>query len=159
MDTRAAESFHHLVVARILDENGCPRIPARWIDVSAAIDAVIVEDDDADRQVKTADRFEFHARESKGRVPFDSEHRLAGFNGRADCKAHADAHHAPGADVETFAWLVHVDNATREVERVRAFVHQDGVRPLLYHGAERPKRPMKLHRSRVLLELRRHLRS
>src|SRR5450755_1844333 len=40
----AAESFHHLVVARALDEYGRRWIRADRVDVGAAINAVIVED-------------------------------------------------------------------------------------------------------------------
>src|SRR4051794_26241607 len=42
----AAERFHHLVVARVLDEDGWRN--AVWIDIGAAIDAVVIEYDDAD---------------------------------------------------------------------------------------------------------------
>src|SRR4051812_15767688 len=47
----AAERFHHPVVARTLDEYGRRGVRTDGIDVGAAIDAVIVEDDDADRQL------------------------------------------------------------------------------------------------------------
>ena len=75
----AAEGLHHLVVARAFDEDGGRRIEPPAIDVGSAIDAVVVEDDDADRQVVAANRLDFHAGEAEGAVAFDREHRLAGF--------------------------------------------------------------------------------
>src|SRR5882757_6634103 len=137
VDADAAERLHHLVVAGALDEHGrCEVRAARRIDVGAAIDAVIVEDNDADRQVVATDGLDLHAGEAKGTVALDGEHRLAGLDGGGDRRAHADAHHAPGADVEPLARLVHVDYAAREVERIGAFVDQDGVGPFLDDGAQ-----------------------
>ena len=84
MDADAAECFHHLVVARVLDEDGRRNVrTAAGIDVGTAVDAVVVEDDDAYRQIVPADRFHLHAGETKGAVAFDREHRLAGFHGSA----------------------------------------------------------------------------
>src|SRR5258707_12319755 len=127
IDARAAERLHHLVVARALDEHGRRRIGARLVDVGAAIDAVVIENDDADRQPVAADRLDLHAGEAEGRVALDGQHRLSGLDRGGDGLAHADAHDAPGADVEPLAWLVHVDHAAPQVARVGAFVHQDGV--------------------------------
>jgi hypothetical protein len=56
---------------------------ARGINVRAAIDAVIVEDDDTDRQLVTADGLDFHAREAECAVAFDRENRFAGFDAAA----------------------------------------------------------------------------
>src|SRR5579871_3157172 len=137
VDADAAERLHHLVVAGARDEHRRRRIvAAALVDVGAAIDAVIVEDDDTDRQVVTADGFDLHAGKAERAVAFDCEHGEAGFDGGRDRLAHADAHDAPGADVEPLAGLVDVDHATREVERVGAFVDEDGVRPLLDDGAQ-----------------------
>src|SRR5579871_507670 len=61
IDPDAAERLHHPVVARALDEDGGCGVGSAGIDVGAAIDAVIVEDDDADRQLVTADRLDLHA--------------------------------------------------------------------------------------------------
>src|SRR5687768_3086117 len=110
VDADAAESFHHLVVPRALDEHGRRWIRTHLVDVGAAINAVVVEDDDADRQLVPADRLDLHAGEAEGRVAFDCEDRLAGFDGRSDGVAHADAHNAPGADVNTLARLIDVDD-------------------------------------------------
>src|SRR5881392_839056 len=78
IDADAAERFHHFVVARVLDENGWRNVDAPGrIDVGAAINAVVVEDNDADRQVVTADRLDLHAGEAKGAVAFNGEHRFA----------------------------------------------------------------------------------
>src|SRR5262249_56445218 len=109
---------------------GCGRLgTAAGINVRAAINAVVVEDDDANRQVVPTDRFDFHAAETKGAVAFHCEHRLASFHRSRDSKSHADAHDAPGTDVQTLARPVHVDDAPPEIERVGAFVYEDGIRP------------------------------
>src|ERR1019366_9560926 len=106
-DADAAECFHHLVVARVFDEDHWRKVRTTCrIDVGSAIDAVIVEDDDADRQVVPADRFHFHAGKAKGAVALNGEHGFAGLDRRRDGKAHADAHHTPGADVEALARLI-----------------------------------------------------
>src|SRR6185295_11989945 len=100
---------------------------ASGIDVGSAIDAVVVEDDDADRQVVPANRFHFHAGETKGAVAFDREHGFTGLHGSRDGKAHSDAHDAPGADVQSSARLIHVDDTAREIQGVGAFVDEDGI--------------------------------
>src|SRR6266446_682307 len=62
MDADASECFHHLVVTCALHEDGRGRVrTAGGIDVGPAIDAVVVEDDDADRQIVPADRLYLHA--------------------------------------------------------------------------------------------------
>src|SRR6267142_5622951 len=156
--TDAAEGLHHLVVARVLDEHGRRNIrTAGRIDVGPAIDAVVVEDDDADRQVVAADGLDLHAGEPEGAVAFDREHGLAGLDRSSDRKAHADAHDAPGADVQALARLVHVDDAAREIERVGAFVDEDRVRPLLDDGAQCTERAVVIHRRLVVHQPRRHL--
>src|ERR1051326_2265305 len=154
----AAEGFRDLVVARAFDERGRRRIRAAGgIDVGAAIDAVVVEDDDADRQLVAADRLDFHAAEAEGAVAFDREHRLAGLDRGGDPEPPADAHDAPGADVEALARLVHVDHAAREIERIGAFVDENRVRPLFDDLAQRSERAVIIHRRGVLHQPRRHL--
>src|ERR1700736_370373 len=158
VDANAAEGLHHLVVTRVLDEDGRRNVrTARRIDVGSAIDAVIIEDDDADRQVVPADRLDLHARETKGAIAFHREHVLAGLDGSCDRKAHADAHDAPGADVQAFARLVHVDDAAREIARVGAFVDQDGIRTLLDDGLQRTERAVVVHGRLVVHQPWRHL--
>src|SRR5262249_26348350 len=71
--------------------------------------------------------------------------------------AHADAHHAPGADVQAFARLVNVDDAAGEIEGVGAFVDEDGIRPLLDDGPQRTKGAVIVHWRRILHQPRRHL--
>src|SRR5712692_1161162 len=95
----AAEGLHQLVIARTLDEHGgCHIGAAGRIDVGAAVHAVVVEDHHADRQVIPAEGLDFHAGEAEGAVTFNRNHRLAADHGGRDGKAHADTHHAPGAD-------------------------------------------------------------
>src|SRR5262252_244308 len=137
IDADTAEGFRHLVVAGAIHERRGRRIRAAGgVDVDAAIDAVVVEDHDADRQLVAADRLDLHAAEAEGAVAFDGEHLTAGLHRGGDGRAHADAHDAPGADVEPLARLVHVDRAAGEVERVGPFVDEDRVRPLLDDGAQ-----------------------
>src|SRR5206468_12820648 len=61
VDTGAAERLDHLVVARALDEHRRRRVVTGLVDVGAAIDAVVVENDNADREVVAADRLDLHA--------------------------------------------------------------------------------------------------
>src|ERR1044072_6093654 len=84
IDADAAEGLHHLVVARALHKHGRRRVIAHRVDVGAAVDAVIVEDDDADRQLVAADRLDIHAGKAECRVALDAEHRLAGLDGGGD---------------------------------------------------------------------------
>src|SRR6185437_4332958 len=127
VDAGPAERLHHIVVAGTLDEHGRRRVVAGLVGVGAAVDAVVVEHDDADRQVVAADRLDLHAGEAERAVAFDGQHRLAGLDGGADAIAHTDAHHPPGADVDALARLIDVNNATREIKGVGALVDQDGV--------------------------------
>ena len=53
--------------------------------------------------------------------------------------------------------LIHVDDAAREIERVGAFVYEDGIRPLFDDGAQRTERAVVVHRRRILHQSRRHL--
>src|SRR3954469_459706 len=157
IDADAAERFHHFVVARVLDENGWRNVDAPGrIDVGAAINAVVVEDNDADRQVVAADRLDLHAGEAKGAVAFDGEHGFAGLDGGSDGKSHADAHDAPRADVEPLARLIHVYHATGEIERVGAFVDEDRIRTLFDYGAQCTKRAVIIHRRFIIHQPWRH---
>src|SRR5215471_4445933 len=74
VDANAAESFDHLVVTRAFDENRRRRIRTGRIDVGAAVNAVVVEDDDADRQLVAADRLDLHSGEAEGTVTLDRKH-------------------------------------------------------------------------------------
>src|SRR5215472_2657863 len=68
----AAAALDHFVVASAFDEDGGGRIgAAAAVRIGAAIDAVIVEDDGADRQLVAADGFDLHAGEAEGAVAFD----------------------------------------------------------------------------------------
>src|ERR1700680_3944211 len=93
--THATEGLHQFFVARALDEH-----QGGWIGSSgrihfvAAVDAVVVQDHDADRQVVAADRLDFHAGETEGAVALDRDHLLAADHGRRDRKAPTEAHEA-----------------------------------------------------------------
>src|SRR5205814_555051 len=81
IDADAAERLDHFVVARAFDEHRGRRIgAAAAVDVGAAINAVIVEDHHADRQLVAADGFDLHAGETEGAVAFDRKHWLAGLD-------------------------------------------------------------------------------
>src|SRR5215470_7833856 len=154
----AAECFHHLVVTRAFDEDGCRNVRApRGVDVGSAVDAVIIEDDDADWKVVPADCFHFHAAETERAVALDREYGFAGLYRGRDGKAHADPHHAPGADVEALARLVHVDDTAREIERISAFVDQNSIRPFFDDGPKGAERAVIVHRRGILHEAWRHL--
>src|SRR6266851_1473355 len=155
----ATEGLHQLFIACALDEHGGGHIRAAGrIDVRAAVDAVVVEDHHADRQVVAAEGVDFHAGEAEGAVALDRNHRQAADHRGRDGKAHADAHHAPGADVQALARLVHVDDAASEVERVGAFVDQNRVRVGLDDVAHHVQRAVKIHRRRILGQRLGHLR-
>src|ERR1700694_3742401 len=81
----ATEGLHQLVIACALDEHGgCHIGAAGRIDVRAAVNAVVVEDDHADRQVVAADGLDFHAGEAEGAVALDRDHLLAADHGGRD---------------------------------------------------------------------------
>src|SRR5512135_654191 len=100
----AAKGFHQLLVARVLDEYQRRGIAAAHrILFVAAVYAVVVQDHDAHRQVIATDSLHFHAGEAEGAVALDRDHRLAADRRGRDGEAHADAHHAPRADVQALA--------------------------------------------------------
>src|SRR6266480_1882566 len=81
----AAEGLDQLVIACALDEHGgCHIRAAGWIDVGAAVDAVVVEDDHAHRQVVAADGLDFHPGEAESAVALDRDHRQAADHGGGD---------------------------------------------------------------------------
>src|SRR3546814_7709114 len=101
-----------LVVARPLHSFGDRRVGAAGgIDVGAAVDAVVVEDNHEDRQVVAADGLHLHAGEAEGAIALDGEHRTTGLHRGRDGLDYADAHDATGADVQALAGLVNVDDA------------------------------------------------
>src|SRR5262249_49127361 len=82
--------FHHLVVAGVLDEDGGRHVcTAPGIDAGAAVDPTVIEDHHTHRQVVTADRFDLHARKTKGTIAFDCQHGVASLHGRRNGHAHA----------------------------------------------------------------------
>src|SRR5258708_18435247 len=88
----SAECFDHLVVARALDEHRRGNVLAAGrVHVGAAIHAVVVEDNRANRQVIAADGFQFHAAEAERAIAFDRRNRLAARHPRPDGKPHANA--------------------------------------------------------------------
>ncbi|SPC14616.1 hypothetical protein CT19431_MP100198 [Cupriavidus taiwanensis] len=148
--TDAAEGFHHLVVARARHEGRDRRVLAAGrVHVDALVDAVVVEDDDADRQVVAADGLDFHAREAEGTVTAQRQHRLAGLDRRGHRIPHAYAHHAPGTHVQALARLIHVDHGTGVVQRVGAFVDERDARVGLDHILEHAQRAVEVHRRGV----------
>src|SRR5436853_4708929 len=80
IDANPAEGLDHLVVARALDEHRRRRVRTCFVDVGAAIDAVVIEDDDTDRQLVPADRLDLHAGEAEGAVALDCQHGFAGLD-------------------------------------------------------------------------------
>jgi len=94
----------------------------------------------------SADCFDLHAGKAECAVAFDRENGLAGFNSGGDRRSHANAHHAPGADIEALSWLVHVDDRASEIEGVGALIHQDGIGPLFDHPLQRAEGGGVIHR-------------
>ena len=82
---------------------------------------------------------------------------MAGLDCRRNGGTHADTHDTPGANVEPFARLVHVDDRAREIQRIGTLVHQDRIGALLDDGLQHAQRTMKIHRRIVVHQLRRHL--
>ncbi len=103
-----------------------------------------------------ADRLHFHAGEAERAVALEREHRLAGLDRGGDGKSHADAHDAPGADVEPLARLVHVDDTARQIERVGTLVDEDGIRSLLDDAPQGAERAVVVHWRLVVHQPRRH---
>src|ERR1700677_3280488 len=117
IDANSAKPLDHPVVAGSRNEHGRRRIgTAAQVHAIAAIDAVVVEHDDADRQVVAADSLHLHTGEAERAVALDGEHRFSGLHSRGDRIAHADAHYAPGADIQALPWLIHVDHAAGLVQ-------------------------------------------
>src|SRR5208283_1149365 len=70
--TDAAKSFNQLFVLRLLHQDGRSGVGATSaVNVVAAIDSTVVEDDGDDRQVIAANGFDLHSAEAKGAVAFD----------------------------------------------------------------------------------------
>src|SRR5690348_9108882 len=107
VDANSAEALDHFIVARARDEHRCGGIAATAkVDAVAAINAVVVEHDNADGQSVATDRLHLHAGEAERAVAFDGQHGLTGLDRRRDRKTHADPHHSPGADIQALARLI-----------------------------------------------------
>src|SRR5258708_19424361 len=74
MHADSAECFDDFVVAGVFDEGGRPsaRTPG-GIEVGSPIDALVVEDDDADRKVVSANRLHLHSHKTKTPFPLSDE--------------------------------------------------------------------------------------
>src|SRR5438132_2359932 len=155
--TDTAEGFDHLFVARFFHQDRWRGVGATTtVDVVAAIDAAVVEDDGDDRQLIAADGFDLHAAEAEGAVTYDGHDRLAADDGRADGVAHADAHHAPGAAIEAFARYAHVDDVAGDVQRVCPLVDEIDVRFIGEHAFDDAEGTVEIHRVGVGGEVGRH---
>ena len=141
-----AEGLYHLVVAGTGSERGGRRVGATTeVGVVTTVYAVVVEHDDGHGELVAADGLYLHATEAEGTVALDGEDLLAAGDGCSYGIAHADAHHAPGAGVETEARTVHVDDVARVVERVGSLVHEVDVLVALHHIAHRLERVEVVH--------------
>ena len=150
MYAHAAEGLDQFVIARAFDKHRRRYIGATSrVDIRPTIDTVVVEDDHAHWQIVAADSFDFHTGETKSRVTFNSNHGFAGFHGGGDGKTHTDTHDAPSAHVQSLARLVHVDNTACEIQRIRTFIDQHGVRVGLDDVAHHIQRAVKVHRRRI----------
>src|SRR5690348_410112 len=87
IDADTAEALDHFIVARARHEHRCRRVAAAaQVDAVAAINAVVVEHDNADRQSVATDRLHLHAGEAERAVALDGQHGLAGLDRRSDRK-------------------------------------------------------------------------
>src|SRR6267142_2863609 len=155
--TDTAKGFDQLFVARLFHQDGWRGIGvAAGVDIVAAIDAAVVEDDGDDRQVIAADGFDLHAAEAEGAVPFDGHDRLAADDRRADGVAHADAHHSPGPAIKALARHAHVDNVAGDVQRVRPLVDEIDLRVVGEHAFDGTDSTVEIHRVGVGGEVGRH---
>src|SRR6185437_697350 len=150
----ATKRLHHLVIACVAHETG--RRATGAASRITPINSVIVEDDCDYRQLVAADRFDLHAAKTKSAVALNGDDRLAGDYSGTDSVAHADAHHAPGARIETVAGLVDVDDVAGKIERVGALVDDIHVRPTGKRIADGAQRTMEVHRIWIGAEMRRH---
>src|SRR5438034_10272190 len=115
----AAKGFDQLFVARLLHQDGRRGVGATAaVDIVAAIDSAVVEDDGDDRQVIAANGCDLHSPEAEGAITFEGHDRLAADDRRADGVAHADAHHPPGPAIKALARHAHVDNIAGDVQGV-----------------------------------------
>ena len=126
------------------------------VDIVAAIDAAVVEDDGDDRQVIAANGFDLHAAEAEGAVTFDGHDRLAADDRRADRIAHTDAHHPPGPAIKAFARHAHVDNVAGDVQRVCPLVDEIDLRLVGEHAFDGAESTVEIHRVGVGGEVGRH---
>src|SRR5207249_7264664 len=126
------------------------------VDIVAAIDAAVVEDDGDDRQVIAANGFDLHAAEAEGAITFEGHDRLAADDRRADGVAHADAHHPPGPAIKASARQAHVDNVAGDVQRVGPLVDEIDLRLVGEHAFDGAERTVEIHRVGVGGEVGRH---
>src|SRR5207237_6967160 len=119
------------------------------IDVVAAIDSAVVEDDGDDRQAIPADGFDLHSVEAEGAVTFDGHDRLAADDRRADRVPHADAHHPPGPGIEAPARQAHVDDVAGDVERVGALVDEIDLGRVGAHALDCSQSTVEVHGNRL----------
>ena len=130
LNADAAAGFHHLVIARALDEHRAGRriAAARRIDVGASADAIVEHDDGATPAGRSGQIVDLYVPEKPNALSPSVSDRLAG--GRAAATASpADAHDALlGADVQAPVRLVHVDDTACEAEQCpHALVDDDHV--------------------------------
>ena len=81
---------------------------------------------------------------------------MTGFDCRRDGLPHTDPHDTPGAHVQSFARLVHINNAAGEIKCVGAFIDENSVWPVLNDLTQYTKRPVVIHRYVIVLQFRHH---
>src|SRR3989441_7122474 len=153
----AAKGFDQLFVARLLHQDGRAGVGATAaVDIVAAIDSAVVEDNGDDREAIAANGFDLHSVEAEGAVTFDGHDRIAADDRRADCVAHADAHHPPGPAIKAFARHAHVDNVAGDVQRVRPLVDEIDLRLVGEHAFDGAQSTVEIHRVGVGGEVSHH---
>src|SRR6516164_1522587 len=152
--SNAAERLDHFVVAGVRLQAG--RGWWKQTRLVAAINPAVIEDHNDDRKSVAADSLDLHTAEAEGAVTLDSYDGLAAYGSGGNGIAHADAHHAPGTDIEAPARLPHVNNVAREVECVGPFVDDINVPLVGKHITNRAERDREIHGMRIGAQLSRH---
>src|SRR6266852_4328960 len=145
--TDAAKSFDQLFITRLLHQDGRSGVGATSaVNVVATVNSTVVEDDSDDGQLIAANCFDLHSAEAERAVAFDGHYRLAADDCRADCVAHADAHHPPRPAIKAFTRFAHVDNVSGNVERVGSLVYEIDLRLVGEHAFDGAESTVEIHR-------------
>ena len=150
VQSHTAKGLHHEVIACAFDKDRGRNIGASaLIDIHAAINAVIIEDHHANRQVVATNGLDLHATEAKGTVALNGEHGFLGGDGRGNGKAHTDSHDAPRSHIQAFSGLIHVDNTSGKVQCVGPLIDQGDIGVMGHNAPHHCQSAVEIHRAWV----------